>query len=385
MQKIGIIGWSQTAFSARREDATRNDLIYEATRKALEHAGLEIDQIDSVISASCDTIDGISISSAFAADEMGAYMKEESKVEDDGAYALMYAYYRLLTGFWNTALVVAHGKISDSGAAFYSNMMCDPFLLRPLGLETNAAAALQCRVYAERYGVDEKAIAAVAVKNRRHGSLNDSTQLREAVSLEDVLQSAMLTSPIHSLEAPPVSDGAVAVVLAVEDFALKSAKRSAWIEGVGFSQDHYYPGNKDLATSASAKAAAAMAYREAGIADPLKQLDLAEISECYAFYELLLTEALGFCAPGEGGKLLADGITEREGSLPVNVSGGALCANPVMSTGLLRVIECCKQLTGEAGRHQLDRALKRTLAHGASGLFLQSNIAFVLGGDKHGA
>lgn len=385
MQKIGIIGWSQTEFSERREDVSRNELIYEASRAALNHAGLEIGQIDSIVSASCDTIDGISISNAFAADEMGAFMKEESKVEEDGAYALMYAYYRLLTGFWKTCLVVAHGKISDSGSAFYASMMGDPFLVRPLGLADKSAAALQCRVYADRYGVGEEDIAAVAVKNRSFGAKNEQAQLRSAVDLDDVLQSPMLASPIRRLEAPPVTDGAAAVVLAVEDFADISARRSAWIDGVGFSQDLYYPGYKDLAGSESAKAAAAMAYREAGINNPLEDLDLAEIMENFAFYELLLYEALGFCAPGEGKKLLAEGITGRTGALPVNLSGGTLCANPMMSAGLVRIIECCKQLTGEAGGHQLDRPVRRALAHAASGLFLQSNIVFVLGGEKNGA
>lgn len=381
MQKIGIIGWSQTDFSERRDDVSRNDLIYEASRKALEHAGLGIDQVDSVISASCDTIDGISISNAFAADEMGAYMKEESKVEEDGAYALMYAYYRLLTGFWKTALVVSHGKISDSGAPFYANMMCDPFVLRPLGLEVHSSAALQCRAYAERYGVEEKDIAAVAVKNRRNGAMNETTQLRSAVSLDEVLGSPLIASPIHKLEAPPVTDGATAVVLAVEDFAGTAGKRAAWIEGIGFAQDQYYPGYKDLSGSKSAELAGQMAYREAGVNDPRKELNMAEISEGYAFYELLLCEALGLCAPGEAKKMLADGVTDRDGAFPVNVSGGGLCANPMMSAGLLRVIECCKQLTGEAGKHQLNSKPRRALAHASSGLFLQSNLAIVLGGE----
>lgn len=384
MQNVGIVGWAQTDLSERRDDVSRNELIYEATKKALDHAGLEIGQIDSIVSASCDTIDGISISNAFAADEMGAFMKEESKVEEDGAYAMMYAYYRLLTGFWKTCLVVSHGKISDSGSAFYSSMSCDPFLLRPLGLENNSAAALQCRAYAHRYAVDEQDIAAVAVKNRKHGAVNKHTQLRSEVSLDEVLQSPMLASPIHQLEAAPVTDGAAAVILAVEDFAASCQNQPSWIQGVGFAQDLYYPGYKDLAVSQSAETAARMAYREAGINDPLKELDLAEMTENYAFYELLLYEALGFCKPGSGKDLMIDGVTGKDGTLPVNLSGGTLCANPLMSSGLIRIIECCKQLTGKAAGHQHKKPVQRALAHAVSGLFLQSNIVCVLGGEHSG-
>lgn len=381
MSKIGIIGWALSEFKDRREEISRNELIYEVTRKALDHAGLEIDQIDNIVSASCDTVDGVSISNSFAVDEMGAFMKEESKVEQDGAYAAMYAYYRLLTGLWNSCLVVAYGKISDSGPAFYHNMTCDPFLLRPLGVEGISAAALQCRAYGHCYGVSESDSAAVVVKNRRNGSMNDATWLRSPVTAEDVLGSPILASPIRELEAPPVTDGAAAVVLVNERFTADSARPPVWIEGVGFSQDLYYPGYKDLAGSASARAAAAMAYREAGVKNPLKELDMAELTERFAFYELLLYEALGLCRPGKGKNLIAEGTTDREGLFPVNPSGGALCADPIMATGLVRIVECCRQLRGQAGGHQLPGVVRRALAHGTSGLFLQSNIVFILGGE----
>ncbi|HOB87211.1 MAG TPA: thiolase family protein [Bacillota bacterium] len=379
MKEVGIIAWAHSEFSPRNEGMSRNELLYQVTKKVLEEAGMEIGQIDMVISASCDTVDGTSISNAYVVDEMGAYMKEESKVEEDGAYALAYAYYRLLTGQYNNCLVVSHGKISDSAPAFYTNMSCDPFLLRPLGLTGESAAALQARVYAHRFGATEEDFAAVAVKNRRLGSINPHTQLKSPVTLEEVLASPVVASPLRELTTAPVTDGAAAVIMATGEYARERGKDLVRVEGIGFSQDLYYPGNKDLSTSASAKAAAAMAYREAQVKDPLRELDFAEITEQHAFYELLLYEALGWCGPGEGRRLLAEGVTDREGEFPVNPSGGALCANPVMSAGLVRVVECCRQLTGTAEGYQLPKPVRRALAHACSGLFLQSNLAIILG------
>jgi acetyl-CoA C-acetyltransferase len=379
MSKVGIISWAQTEFKERREDVHRGELVYQVSKEVLEKAKIDIKDVDSVISASCDTVDGISISNAFVAEAMGAFMKEESKVEQDGIYALMYAYHRLLIGHWRTALVVAHGKTSDAGEAFYSNMSCDPFLLRPLGLEQISAAALQAQVYCDKYKVSEKDAAKVVIKNRKNGALNKYAQLKSPVTLDEVMNSPYLASPIKKLDSPAYSDGAAAVLLATEEFAKSVCKNPVWIEGVGFYQDVYYPGYKDLSKSISCQLAAKKAYSEAGIKEPLKEIDFAEISENFSFYELMLYENLFLCKEGEGKKLIQDGITEIDGKFPVNPSGGTLCANSIMVAGLVRIIEAVRQLTNSADAHQLKKDLKKALVHGTDGLFLQSNIVFVLG------
>ncbi len=378
MSKIGIIGWSLTEFTGRKADASRNELIHEVVNSALDNAGLSIKDIGKVISASCDTIDGISISNAFAADDMGAYMKEESKVEEDGAYGMMYAYYRMLTGEWENCLLVSHGKSSDATPAFYANMACDPFYMRPLGIETNTAAALQASAYYSNNGVKEEDVAEVVVKNRKAGSKNARTQLRKEVSVDDVMNSPYLATPIKELEAPPLTDGAAAIIMAKEDFAAGAKNKPVWIDGIGFSQEGYYPGYRNLAESRSCASAAKMAYKEAGIKDPLKEIDFAEISENYAFYELMLYEALGLCREGEAKKLLKEGVTQLDGGFPINPSGGNLCANPIIVSGLVRIIESYLQLTEQAGDNQVKQSNGKALIHAASGLFLQSNLVSVL-------
>ncbi len=379
MQKVGIVGWAQSEFKGRTENMHRGELIYNVTKKALEEAKIDIKDIDSVISASCDTVDGISISNAFVAEAMGAFMKEESKVEEDGAYALMYAYYRLLTGHWKSCLVVAHGKSTDLGEAFYSNMGCEPFLLRPLGIEQVSAAALQASVYYEKYNVSEEDAGMVVVKNRKNGVLNKCAFLRKEVTLEEVKNSEYISYPIKELEAPAYTDGAAAVIIATEDFAKSVTKETVWIEGVGFYQDVYYPGYKDLSKSSSCQLAAKKAYSEAGIKEPIKEINFAEVCENFSFYELFLYENLFLCEEGKGKNLIKDGVTEIDGNFPVNASGGTLCSNPIITAGLVRIIEASKQLTGGAREHQIKKELKRGLVQASSGLFLQSNIVYVLG------
>jgi acetyl-CoA C-acetyltransferase len=258
-------------------------------------------------------------------------------------------------------------------------MGCDPFLLRPLGLEQISAAALQANVYFEKYKVTEKDAARVVVKNRKNGALNKYAQLKKEVTTEEVMNSPYLAMPIKKLDAPAYSDGATAVILATEDFAKDVTKNPVWIEGVGFYQDTYYPGYKDLSKSTSCQLAAKKAYSEAGIKEPLKEIDFAEVSENFSFYELMLYENLFLCKEGEGKKLIQDGVTEIDGNFPVNPSGGTLCANSIMNAGLVRVIEAVRQLTKSADGHQLKKDLKKALVHGTDGLFLQSNIVYVLG------
>ncbi len=382
MNKVGIIGGALSELKENMEEYSRNELLYTTVKAALESTGLEIGEIDQVISASCDTIDGVSISNAFAVDDMGAFMKEESKVEEDGLYALSYSFYRMLTGHWKTCMLVAHGKNSDVGPSFYANMMCDPFFLRPMGLDIYSAAALQARRYMEKNNITEEEVAQVAVKNLQAGSLNEHTLRQQEVSLKQVMSSPYISTPIKELEAPPVTDGAAVLILATEDLAGVKDRPTAWISGVGFSQENYYPGYRDLASSSSCKAAAQMAYREAAIDDPNKELDFAEISENFAFYEPLLYENLGLCSPGEGMNIFKEGITQRNGNFPVNPSGGGLCANPIMVTGLIRAWEAYLQLTGQAGRHQLPKEVKKGLVHTSSGMFLQSNMTVVLTADR---
>jgi acetyl-CoA C-acetyltransferase len=220
----------------------------------------------------------------------------------------------------------------------------------------------------------------VAVKNISNAAANPSAHRRmPKVTVEEVMGSKVLCDPIRELMMSPISDGACAVILASEEKAKKITDKPVWIEGIGSCQDAYLR-DRNLQRLDSLQAAAKTAYKMAGIKDPSSELDVAEVSEKFAHEELMIYEALGLCREGEGRKLLEKGTTAKGGKLPVNPSGGALGADPVCATGLIRVVEAAKQIRGEAVGYQVP-GVKRALAHGQFGMCAQKNTVLVLGGN----
>lgn len=378
--RIAVLGSAQTKHESCKKEQHLTQMIYETVKAALENAGLEHGQIDTVVSASCDVLDGISIGNCFTCESMGAFLKEETRVEDDGIFAAIYAMMRVMAGHFQTALVLAYSKGSQVPGYYYSGLSCDPFYQRPLGLEGHALAALQFEMYMQKYGVSEADAAGVSAKSRRNGERNPHALLQEELTPRQVLASPYRCTPLREAMIYPETDGACALVLGTEQAALKSRNPVAWIEGAGYCTDSYYPGYRDLSEIASAEQAARKAYQAAGIRDPLAELDVVEMSSCYAHQELMLTEALGFCSKGEGRNLVNESVTDRGGSLPVNPSGGPLCANPIIGTGLIRLAEVALQVTGRAGARQIDNA-RMGLAHGSAGQCLQSNGVMIVRGE----
>jgi acetyl-CoA C-acetyltransferase len=377
MIPVAIIGSHQTRHERRKADQNVEEMIYETVRGLLDGLEMDIWDVDLIIGAGDDVLDGRSISSVFTTEYAGAFLKEESKVEEDGAYAALYAAMRLMTGAFETALVYAYSKGSDSSPPHYSGLIADPFYLRPLGIEAITASALQASAYYHRYDISEEPAAAVAVKNRRNALKNPHAQIKGEYTLDEVMNSPVIASPLKRLDCSPVTDGGCAVLLAAGEKAEKLAPRPAWIRGVGHCSDAYYLGHRDLTEITSAHHAAQKAYRMAGIHHPVREVHVAEVHEAFSFHELMLYEALGFCHKGTGGKVIESGMSEITGSLPVNPSGGALSANPIFAAGLVRLAEAAKQISGAAGDYQIE-GVTTAVAHATSGLCLQSNLVYVL-------
>ncbi|MGC8604791.1 MAG: thiolase family protein, partial [Desulfomonilaceae bacterium] len=282
-------------------------------------------------------------------------------------------------GKYDTALVVGLCKGSenpenDTCTHFYT----DPFYQRELGLNETVAAAMQMRLYMERYGIAQEQCAKVTVKNLGNALRNPYAHKKGIYTVDDVLSSKMVIDPLTTMQIAPKSEGIVALILASEGKAKKLTSRPVWFKGYGSSLDTFNFGDRDL-LNGQLKNAAARAYKMAGITNPLKEVDLAEITEPYAFQELLWCEDLGFCAPGEGGKFIDSGATQRDGSLPINASGGVLANNPYVSRGLQRAVESFLQIRGEAGEHQVDKKVKTALAHGTHGFAGQCHAVAILG------
>lgn len=376
--EVGIVGWAQTEHRSSMVRETHQTLPYRVVTEALKSCGMSIRDIDVVISAGSDFLDGRGISSCITVDAMGAQFKEEAKVAGDGMLAAVYAYMRVASGIFDTAIVVAYGKSSESSPRRQSQAMAEPFYLRPLGIDAEAAAALQEKSYLDHYGIEPEAPAYVVAKNRDYGVKNPYAQLREGVSVEEVLSSGDLVYPIRRLEASPVSDGACALILAGRGVADSLGLRPAWITGVGYCADAYYPGVRSLYRASSAQSAARAAYEQSGVEDPPGGIDIAELSEFYAYQELMLYEALGFCGEGEGVDFLRSS-SGGGGAVTVNPSGGVLCANPLVATGLVRLVEAAAQVAGRAGDPQVPGA-KRAVAHGGGGFAMQTAACVVVEG-----
>ena len=378
MDKVAVVGVGQTRYERRKKGETFSDMVYEVTVKALEDAGMTIRDIDNVVTVSNDFFDGRTISSMAVQDACGSRHKDISTVEGDGLFGAFYGTMRILSGSFSTTLVVSHMKGSESRMNMITNAMFDPIYARMLGMDAITSAALQARAYMDTFGITEEQCAKVSVKNHANAVENPYAQLPMKITVDDVMASRMLADPIKLLDASPITDGAAAVILADEQGSKKAKTRPVWIQGVGHCSDAYQLGDRDLARSPALVKAARKAYAMAGVSDPVKEIDVVELYDAFSYMELLWLEGLGFCAEGEAGSLVDRGVTEKNGALPVNPSGGCLSAHAVMVAGMARLIEATLQVRGEAGGRQIPDCT-RALAQGINGPCGQSHCVMVVG------
>jgi acetyl-CoA C-acetyltransferase len=378
MEKVGIVGYNQVKLYS---DANygRYEMIFEAVRGAIDNAGLKKKDITTVISCTNDYYDGRTISNCFTVEVGGGYLADESKVEMDGAHGVLYGLMRILSG--NHKLAVVWGGSMASCFPYHTARLyeTDPTWERPNAYVNDiTAAGFQMRAYMEKYGVSAEDIAKIAVKNRKNASKNPLA-LEEAqnsnITVKDVLESDIYAAPVTELMVAQPCDGVAALLLAPEKHALKITDKPVWITGVGWNQDPYYLGDRDLSGSKSMELAGKMAFNAAGIKNPKDEIQVAELFEAYAHEELIFSEALGLAEKGKG----ADLSSEIDGKLPINPSGGAIGGNPPCATGLIRIIEAVKQLRGEAGKYQV-KDVKKAVASGQIGMCAQNNILYVLEG-----
>lgn len=379
MEKIAIVGVGQTKYERRKKGQIFYDLVYEVTIKAMEDAGLTLNDIDNVITISNDFWDGRTISCMAVQEAAGAHDKNVSTVEGDGTFGAFYGAMRVLGGF-GTTLVVAHSKGSEGDPKFITNGMFDPIYHRPLGIEALSSSAIQANAYMEKYHLTEEQFAAVSVKNHGNALKNPLAQLPMEITVTDVMKSRKIADPLKLLDCSPVSDGAAAIIIANEKRAKKGAKKPVWIKGMAHCSEAYFLGDRDLAEPIALKEAAQKAYAMAGIRNPLQEIDVVELYDAFSYMEPLWLEGLGLCGPGEGGGMIEKKISAMGGSLPVNPSGGVLSAHPVLAAGLARIIEGVLQIRGEAGEHQVD-GVKTALAQGINGPCGQSHCVWVMSGD----
>jgi acetyl-CoA C-acetyltransferase/acetyl-CoA acyltransferase len=237
---------------------------------------------------------------------------------------------------------------------------------RPTGLTFPAVFGLLTNRHMHQFGTTQEHLAEVAVKNHYHGSLSDRAQFGEEITVEDVMDSQVVASPLGLYDCCPFSDGAAAAVVTTPELAESFDGEPVAVSGIGHATDVAPIADKEdpLATQA-ARDAAREAYDEAGIT--AEDVDFAEVHDCFTSAEILATEALGFFGRGRGGPAAAEGRTRLGGEIPVNPSGGLKAkGHPVGATGAAQIVELTEQLRRESGDRQVENA-ELGLAHNLGG------------------
>jgi acetyl-CoA C-acetyltransferase len=356
-------------------DRSLEELIYDTTQQALADAGLTIEDIDGIVVGCNDQLDGRAISVMMASGAVGGVDRDILSTPSGSEHAFILGALRVASGQFRTQLVVAWSPTEASSIPEAERLAADPYFHRALPLDELSAHALQATALEQAVSGVHDLAATVLAKNRRHGTIAypDPPLHPKPGPARWPLAAGTTTSPVT---------GCVAMVLATSEFiAERKLTDVAWIRGMGWATETSFLGDRDLSTAPALQAAARQAYDEAGITDPVAQLDVVEITDATPYAELLAYEALGLSVRQDWAARVGDGTFTREGGLPVNLSGGVQTFNPVFCTGLIRFAEIANQVRGRAGAHQHANA-RNGLAQAGSGFAMQYQAAIVLGREQ---
>ncbi len=363
-----VVGVGQTHHRAKREDVSMAGLCREAIDRALLDANVPLDDIDAIVVGKApDLFEGVMMPELFLAESLGAAGKPLLRVHTAGSVGgstAIVAASLVQAGVHRRVLTVSYEKQSESNAMWALSVPV-PFTM-PVHAGAGGYFAPHVRSYIRRSGAPTHIGAVVAAKDRQNALRNPYAHLRNPdTTVESVLASQMLWDPIRYDETCPSSDGACALVIVDEDTAAASAN-PAWIHGTVMRSEATTAAERDQVNPQASRDAAASLWRQAGITDPVAEVDAAEIYVPFSWFEPMWLESLGFAAEGEGWKLTEAGETAMGGRIPVNCSGGVLSSNPIGASGMLRFGEAALQVRGAAGEHQVDGA-RRALGHAYGG------------------
>lgn len=377
MRDVAIIGIGVTKFGELWDKSFRQ-LIAEAGAKAIFDSGISGKEIDALYvgSMSAGRFVGQEHVGALVADTAGfSHMHiPATRVESacaSGGVALRQGYLAVASGMNDIVVVGGVEKMTDVVESEATNILAmglDQEWEAFFGVTFPGIYAMIATKHMHDYGTTREQLAQVAVKNHANGALNPNAQFRKAITLESVTKAPMVAYPLGMLDCSPLSDGAAAVVLCAAEKAKKYTQKPVKITGSGQASDMFpLHGRKDICTLEATVHAAKKAYSQAKV-EP-KDIDVAEVHDCFTIAEILAIEDLGFVKKGEGGKAIDKKITTLGGQIPVNTSGGLKAkGHPIGATGVAQIAEIVMQLRGDAGERQVKDA-KIGLAHnvGASG------------------
>ncbi|MEZ5151422.1 thiolase domain-containing protein [Rhodococcus zopfii] len=371
-QPAAVLGTGQTHYVAKRHDVSMSGLVREAIDRAMLDAQVGWDDIEAVVIGKApDLFEGSMMPELAMVDAIGATGKPMLRVHTAGSVGgstANVAASLVQSGVHRRVLAVSWEKQSESNAMWALSTPV-PFTM-PVGAGAGGYFAPHVRSYIRRSGAPEHIGAMVAVKDRLNGAKNPYAHLKQPdITLESVQASQMLWDPIRYDETCPSSDGACAVVIGDADTATarESAGHSvAWIHATAMRTEPTTYAGRDQVNPQAGRVAAAALWRDAGISDPITEIDCAEIYVPFSWFEPMWLENLGFAEEGSGWKLTEAGDTAIGGRIPLNMSGGVLSSNPIGASGMIRFAEAAIQVMGKAGEHQVDGA-RKALGHAYGG------------------
>jgi acetyl-CoA C-acetyltransferase len=371
MRRVAVIGVGVTKFGLH--DRTSAELFAEAAQDALTDAGVPATAIQALYYG--NVVGGETEHQLHtgpqAASVLGIPAVPTTRFETACASshaAFRHAVMEIAAGVSDVVLVGGAERVlnvSTAESTEYFAYASDAVWEQPLGLTFPGVFALIARAHMEKYGTTEAQMAAVAVKNHRHGALNPKAQFQKQITIDQVLRSAYVADPLKLYDCCPFSDGGAALVLASEEVARRHRK-PVWVLGSAAASDWMLLGDKrDLSRVPATERAAAAAYRQAGVGP--RDVDVVELHDCFTIAEIVATEGLGLFEPGAGGRAAEAGRTSLGGEIPVNPSGGLKAkGHPIGATGAAQIAEIVTQIRGEAGPRQVDGA-KTGLTHTLGG------------------
>jgi acetyl-CoA C-acetyltransferase len=360
-------------------DKTAYQIHVESARGALEDAGLRIGDVDGYFTSGVGPIGIMSLAQHL--NLRPCYMDSQDIGGSSFVSHCLHAAAAIDAGLCTVALVTYGSTAASERFAIGTGggFMMSPAdaYEAPYGPTIVGSYALVAQRHMHEYGTTSEQLAAIAVAMREHATRNPHAKYRDPITVEDVLASRIISSPLHLLDCCMISDGGGALVLTSVERARDLAKRPARILGAAEAVRHHGIGDRDL-LDVAARQSGPLALKRAGVAHA--DVDLCMIYDSYTITVLATLESLGFCKPGEGGAFCSDGRLRLGGALPTNTDGGGLSSNHPGMRGIFLVIEAVKQLRGERGESQV-KDCELALVHGTGGMLGQrhSGVTMVLG------
>jgi acetyl-CoA C-acetyltransferase len=362
MRRVAVIGVGVTKFG--RHERTSAELFAEAAGDALVDAGLPPSAVQALYYGNVvgSETEKQLHTGPQAASVLGIPTVPTTRFETACASshaAFRHAVMEIGSGVSDVVLVGGAERVlnvTTEESTEYFAYASDARWEQTLGLTFPGVFALVARAHMAKYGTTEAQMAAVAVKNHKHGTRNPKAQFQKEITLEQVLKSPMVADPLKLYDCCPFTDGGAAVVLASEEVARKARRRPIWVLASAAASDWMLIGDKrDLSRVPATERAAASAYSQAGLGP--QDVNVVELHDCFTIAEIVATEGLGLFEPGTGGIAAEKGWTSIGGKMPVNPSGGLKAkGHPIGATGAAQIAEIVTQLREDAGPRQVDGA-----------------------------